>query len=284
MRIDLHAHSAVSDGTDPPAALVGKAAAAGLDVVALTDHDTTAGWEAAAAAAATAGIVVVPGAELSTIGPYGAGLHLLAYLFDAGHVALAAELDQIRDDRVPRLERMTQRLRDGGSHVTWDDVLEQADAADSLGRPHLADALVARGEAASREDAFTRLIGTRSPAYVAKHAPFTADLIEVVRAAGGVTVIAHPWSRNRRRGLPPEAIADLAAAGLHGLEVDHPDHDQATREELRALAHDLGLTATGSSDYHGSGKVGHDLGTCVTDPEAYEALVAAAHGARPVGG
>lgn len=284
MRIDLHTHSAVSDGTDAPADLVAKAAGEGLDVVALTDHDTTTGWAAAMAQATAAGIIVVPGAELSTIGPHDAGLHLLAYLFDPDDQSLAAELDQIRDDRVPRLRRMTERLRELGSSVSWDDVLEQGDAADSLGRPHLADALVARGEASSREDAFTRLIGSRSPAYIAKHAPMTVDVIKLVSAAGGVTVIAHPWSRGRRRSLPPEAIADLAAIGLNGLEVDHPDQNDANRAELREVTATLGLIATGSSDYHGTGKVGHDLGICTTDPEAYEALIAAASGIAPAGG
>jgi predicted metal-dependent phosphoesterase TrpH len=276
MRIDLHTHSAVSDGTDTPAELVANAATAGLDVVALTDHDTTLGWPEADKVGQRLGIVVVPGAEISTVGPSGAALHLLGYFFEATDPALAAELDRIRDDRVPRLRRMTERLAANGSEVTWQDVLDQADAADSLGRPHLADALVARREAASREDAFNRLIGTRSPAYVAKHAPLAAEMIRLVRAAGGVTVIAHPWSRGRRRGLPPDAIATLAELGLTGLEVDHPDHDAATRAELAGLARDLGLVATGSSDYHGTGKVGHDLGICTTEPDAYEALVAAA--------
>jgi predicted metal-dependent phosphoesterase TrpH len=276
VRIDLHTHSAVSDGTDAPADLVANAAAAGLDVVALTDHDTTLGWPEAMAAGRRLGVVVVPGTEISTIGPTGAALHLLAYLFEASDPELAAELDRIRDDRVPRLRRMTERLAANGSQVTWQDVLDQADAADSLGRPHLADALVARQEARSREDAFNRFIGTRSAAYVAKHAPLAAEMIRLVRAAGGVTVIAHPWSRGRRRGLPPEAIATLAELGLSGLEVDHPDHDAATRAQLAGIARELGLVATGSSDYHGTGKIGHDLGVCTTAPEAYEALVAAA--------
>jgi predicted metal-dependent phosphoesterase TrpH len=276
MRIDLHTHSAVSDGTDRPAELVENASAVGLDVVALTDHDTTLGWPEAVAAGRHLGVVVVPGAEISTIGPSGAALHLLAYLFDPADVDLAAELENIRGDRVPRLRRMTERLAANGSRVTWQDVLDEADEADSLGRPHLADALVARQEAASREDAFNRLIGTRSPAYVAKHAPLAIDMIRLVRAAGGVTVIAHPWSRGRRRGLPPSAIATLADVGLAGLEVDHPDHDPATRTELAGLAGDLRLIATGSSDYHGTGKVGHDLGVCTTAPEAYEALVSKA--------
>lgn len=277
MRIDLHAHSAISDGTDSPAELVARAVAAGLDVVALTDHDTTAGWAEAAAAAAESdtSITVLPGSEISTVGPTGHTVHLLAYGFDEHDADLAGELEKIRSDRIPRLQRMTERLRAGGSRVTWDGVLAEASAAHALGRPHLADALVHLGEASSRTDAFDRLVGTRCPSYLAKHAPSTAAAIRLVTRAGGVSVIAHPWRRGGRGSLPVETLAGLKEAGLTGIEVDHPDHSPAIRAELRQVAYELDLVPTGSSDYHGTGKVGHALGLCVTTSEAYEALLAA---------
>lgn len=279
MRIDLHAHSAVSDGTDQPGDLVRYAAEAGLDVVALTDHDTTDGWAEAMAAAAEHGITIVSGCEISTRGPGGASVHLLGYLFDPDEPVLAAELAQIRADRIPRLQRMVERVRERGSKITWDDVVERAGGAAAVGRPHLADALVDAGDATSREDAFVHWIGTGSQAYVPKHAPDTAAAIRLVRAAGGVPVIAHPWSRGRRADMERTDIEALVAVGLAGLEVDHVDHDLAAREELRALALDLGLVATGSSDYHGTGKsAAYRLGACTTSPEAYEAILAlAAH-------
>jgi predicted metal-dependent phosphoesterase TrpH len=201
-------------------------------------------------------------------------VHLLAYAFDDAEPALAAQLERIRSDRIPRLQRMTERLRAAGSAVTWDDVVGESSTADALGRPHLADALVRIGEAASRTEAFDRVVGTHSHAYVAKHAPATADAIRLVRDAGGVSVIAHPWSRGRRRSLPVETLRAFADVGLTGLEVDHPDHPQAIRDELFGIAIDLGLIITGSSDYHGTGKVDHELGTCLTGPDAYEALFA----------
>lgn len=283
MRIDLHAHSAISDGTDQPAELIRAAVRAGLDVVALTDHDTTAGWAEAAVEAGEHEITLIPGAEISTrIGT--SSVHLLAYLFDPDEPALAAELERIRTDRVPRLQRMVDGMRALGSRVTWDDVLAAAPAAASLGRPHLADALVAVGEAQSREDAFSRLIGAGSPAYVPKYAPGTVDAIGMVQAAGGAAVIAHPWAHGRRGPLlDQDTLARLVAAGLVGLEVDHLDHDEATRAELRAVVRALGIVGTGSSDYHGLGKQGYDLGVCTTSPQSYEAILAASrHGTDPV--
>lgn len=284
MRIDLHTHSAVSDGTDTPAGLVRAAVAAGLDVVAITDHDTTASWAEAADAAALTDLTLIRGAEISTL-INTSSVHLLAYLFDPDDAALAAELDQICDDRVPRLQRMTALARSElGSRVTWEDVLAATGDAESVGRPHLADAFVALGEATSREDAFARLIGAGSRTYVSKYAPGTAAAITLVRAAGGVPVIAHPWSHGRRGVLDRATLARLRDAGLVGIEVDHLDHDDATRAELRRIADDLGLVTTGSSDYHGNGKQGYGLGVCTTSPQSYEAILAAAgsNGVSPV--
>jgi predicted metal-dependent phosphoesterase TrpH len=159
--------------------------------------------------------------------------------------------------------------------VTWENVLAASGGAESVGRPHLADALIAIGETDSREDAFDRLIGPTGAAYVPKYAPNTLDAIAMVRTAGGVPVLAHPWARGRRGRLDPPTLALLRDAGLVGIEVDHLDHDEGARNELRRLADDLDLVATGSSDYHGTGKQGYDLGICMTSPQAYEAILAA---------
>lgn len=285
MRIDLHTHSAVSDGTDSPTELVRAAAAVGLDVVAITDHDTTASWAEAVDASAANNLTLIRGAEMSTVLD-GSSIHLLGYLFDPDDAQLAAELHRISKDRVPRLQRITELARtELGSSVTWADVLAQSGDAESVGRPHLADALIAIGEATSREDAFERLIGPSSPAYVPKYAPSTRSAIALIRAAGGVPVIAHPWARGRRGQLDEETLAQLRDAGLAGIEVDHLDHDEETRGELRRVAHELGLVITGSSDYHGTGKHGFALGACTTSPQAYEALLAAVgpNGLDPVG-
>ena len=275
MRIDLHTHSGVSDGTDTPTQLVLAAGAAGLDVVAITDHDTTASWAEATEAATANHITLVRGTEMSTV-LGDASVHLLGYLFDPDDADLAAELDHISNDRVPRLQRITALMgSELGSKVTWADVLARSGDADSVGRPHLADALIAIGEATSREDAFDRLIGPTSPAYVPKYAPGTSSSIALVRAAGGVPVLAHPWARGRRGELDVDTLAGLRDAGLVGLEVDHLDQDEETREALRRVADDLGLVITGSSDYHGTGKQGFALGACTTSPQSYEAILAA---------
>lgn len=293
MRIDLHTHSSVSDGTDSPEALVRHAAEAGLDVVALTDHDTCAGWQAATAAAAEAGVVVVPGIELSTT-LEGTGAHLLGYLPDPTYAPLAAELARIRSSRVQRLKAISERLAALGVPVRLDDVYAAASRAVTVGRPHVADALVTNGYVRDRNEAFERWLGEGRPAFVRKYSPDPAAGIALLTAAGGAVVLAHPWGRGSRRVLVPETLAELAAAGLSGLEVDHGDHDEAARRELRRLARELDLVVTGSSDYHGAGKTGHRLGAETTDPEQYERLLERAAAAaqragrpaapRPVGG
>lgn len=283
MRIDLHTHSSVSDGTDDPGALVRRAAAAGLDVVALTDHDTCAGWDAAAAAAAEAGIVVVPGIELSTT-LAGAGVHVLGYLPDPTYAPLAAELERIRSERLRRLRSIIERLAALGKPVALDEVRAAAGTAATVGRPHVADALVEKGYVRDRDEAFDHWLAEGRPAFVPKYAPETAAGIALLDAAGGAAVLAHPWGRGSRRVLGPQAIADLAAAGLAGLEVDHEDHDEAARRELRGLAGELDLVVTGSSDYHGAGKAGHRLGAATTAPDQYERLLErAAAAARRAG-
>ncbi|GGW47784.1 PHP domain-containing protein [Streptomyces xantholiticus] len=281
MRIDLHTHSTASDGTDTPAELVRNAAAAGLDVVALTDHDTTRG-HAEAAAAVPDGVTLVTGAELSCRLD-GVGLHMLAYLFDAEEPELLRERELVRDDRVPRARAMVGKLKELGVPVEWEQVARIAGDG-SVGRPHIAEALVELGVVASVSDAFTpQWLADGGRAYVEKHEldPFTA--VRLVKAAGGVTVFAHPLAVKRGRVVPEAAIAELAACGLDGIEVDHMDHDEATRARLRGLAADLGLLTTGSSDYHGSRKTCR-LGDYTTDPEIYGEITRRATGAFPVPG
>lgn len=281
MRIDLHTHSTASDGTDTPAELVRNAAACGLDVVALTDHDTVGG-HAEARAALPAGLTLITGAELSCRLD-GVSLHMLAYLFDPEEPELARERELVRDDRVPRAQGMVTKLRDLGVPITWEQVARIAGDG-AVGRPHLATALVDLGVVPTVSDAFTaEWLANDGRAYVEKHELDPFDAIRLVKAAGGVTVFAHPLAVKRGSCVPESAIAELAAAGLDGIEVDHMEHDAPTRARLRAMAADLGLLTTGSSDYHGSRKTCR-LGEYTTDPEIYGEIVRRATGAFPVPG
>lgn len=285
MRIDLHTHSSVSDGTESPAELVASAAAAGLDVVALTDHDTTDGW-AAARAACPPGLVLVPGMELSCRWfPADAppiSVHLLAYLFDPDAPELAAERSRLRAERLTRGERIVAALAADGHPVSWAQVLERSGGG-VVGRPHVARALVEAGVVDSVDAAFAGPLHHTSPYYVAKADTDVLDGIALVRAAGGVPVFAHGLARARGRVVGDEALATMARAGLLGLEVDHPDHADADRAHLRGLAADLGLLTTGSSDYHGTNKR-TPIAACTTEPAQYERLLAAGTGSSPVTG
>ena len=223
MRIDLHTHSRASDGTQTPAELVRAAAAAGLDAVAITDHDTADGWEEAAVTAVEVGISLVRGMEISTRHG-GRGVHLLAYLPDPTYPPLAAELDRILDGRDSRVPAMLDLLQDLGIEVTIDDVRRAAGGAAATGRPHVADALVSLGVVGHRDEAFERFLDTGRPAYVNRYAAPLAETIELVAAAGGVTVLAHPWGRHDRSTLPESVLGDLTERGLAGIEVDHQDH------------------------------------------------------------
>jgi 3',5'-nucleoside bisphosphate phosphatase len=280
MRADLHVHSNASDGTDPPAEVMRRAARAGLDAVALTDHDTVAGY-APARRGLPAGLTLVPGMELSSRLD-GHSLHLLAYLFDPDDPELAAETQRIRDDRVRRARAMVSRLADLGVAISWDQVAAIAGSG-VVGRPHIARALVASGVIAEPGQAFTRdWIGAGGRAYVDRYALDPARAIRLIRAAGGTAVLAHP--RAGRAGewlMSDEQIAQLAAAGLAGLEVFHPDQNELQRSELLALARDLGLVATGGSDDHGR-LTGHRIGRETTPAAAYETLLSQASGALPI--
>nr|WP_202425407.1 PHP domain-containing protein [Streptomyces sp. HUCO-GS316] len=277
----MHCHSTASDGTDTPAELVRKAAAAGLDVVALTDHDTTRG-HAEAIAALPAGLTLVTGAELSCRID-GISMHMLAYLFDPEEPALLAERELVRDDRVPRARAMVARIQELGVPVTWEQVARIAGDG-SVGRPHVATALVELGVVPTVSDAFTPdWLADGGRAFVEKHETDPFEAIRLIKGAGGVAVFAHPAASKRGRTVPESAIAKMAAAGLDGLEVDHMDHDPDTRVRLRGLAGELGLLATGSSDYHGSRKT-VALGEYTTDPEVYGEITRRATGAFPVPG
>jgi predicted metal-dependent phosphoesterase TrpH len=282
VRIDLHAHSTASDGTLTPAELVAAARQSSLDVLAITDHDTTAGW-ADAAAARPAGLTLIPGAELSCRWHEGEppiALHLLAYLFDPTEPMLAAELARVRAAREARAEAMIDLMRADGIDLTWDEVREHA-AGGTVGRPHLAQALIRRGLAKTVTEAFaTHLLGGRYRLPKRDIDVFAA--IGLVASAGGVTVFAHPRATRRGRVVPDSLIVELAAAGLFGLEADHEDHSDAERAHVRALAQELGLVVTGSSDFHGSNKT-VQLGANTTDVAAYERIVAAATGQPPIG-
>jgi predicted metal-dependent phosphoesterase TrpH len=274
MRIDLHAHSTASDGTMTPAEVMAAAAAAGLDVVALTDHDTTAGW-APAVAALPPGLTLVRGAELSCVADVSGGrrisIHLLAYLFDPTERTFAAQRAELRDHRLTRGRRIVERLAADGVPIQWSQV-EQLAAGGAVGRPHVARVLVDLGLANSVDHAFRRYLYHGSPYHVPKQDLDAITAVRAVRAAGGVPVFAHPRARSRGRIVGDDTIVALAEAGLAGLEVDHIDHLPADREELRRLAAELDLITTGSSDFHGANKT-IPLGACLTAEKSYEALV-----------
>jgi 3',5'-nucleoside bisphosphate phosphatase len=280
LRADLHSHSNASDGSASPAEVMSQAAAAGLDVVALTDHDTVAG-HAEASAALPPGLVLMPGMELSCR-LAGHSVHMLAYLFDPADEELAAETARIRASRIIRAQAMVRRLAELGAPVTWEQVAKFAGDG-VVGRPHIARALAATGVVATPADAFTpEWIGSGGRAHVARYALDPARAVALVRAAGGVTVLAHPRGASRWR-VPDEEIADLAEAGLTGIEIDHPLQDEAQRVRLRELAAALDLVPSGGSDDHGE-LTGFRLGTETAPGDSYERLVELATGVVPVAG
>ena len=272
MRIDLHTHSIVSDGTGTPAQVMHEAAAAGLDVVALTDHDSVAGWDEAAAAAAEAGLTFVPGIEVSCR-HHGISIHLLSYWHRRDDREVVAMLEHTRGGRVNRAREMVDRLA-VDFPIGWDDVLEFAADGATVGRPHIADALVAKGVVPDRSGAFEKILVPGSKYYVPYFAPEVTKAVRTMRAAGGVTVFAHPGADARGRIVTTSVIESMAKAGLVGLEIDHRDHDEAQVVRLTRIADRLQLVRTGSSDYHGTGKPNR-LGENLTTPEAYQALIAA---------
>ncbi|GAA6524471.1 PHP domain-containing protein [Intrasporangium sp. DVR] len=278
--IDLHTHSTASDGTDTPTELVLAARAAGVDVLALTDHDTVAGWAEAEQAAQRHGLVLVRGIEVSTT-YRDASIHVLGYLTDPSDEALMGELARARDSRATRLARMVELMAADGIPISYGEVLRQVAPGATPGRPHIADALIANGTIRHRDEAFRDWLTNDSPYYVSHYSPDPVRACELVCNAGGVPVLAHPFTRTRGATVTDALIEEMYAAGLAGLEAFHRDHGPSEVEHALALARRLGLLVTGASDYHGVGK--HNLlGEHRTEPEVLAAIEARASGVTPV--
>ncbi|SDK80887.1 hypothetical protein SAMN05216282_1143 [Cryobacterium psychrotolerans] len=279
--IDLHTHSSVSDGTESPSQLIRAAAAAGLGTVALTDHDSTAGWPEAARMAGEVGITLIRGMEFSTRERF-TSVHLLAYLFDPSDAGIVAETARIRAARLTRAEQMVERI--GADYeLTWDDVLAQTTEGATVGRPHIADALVARGLVLTRSEAFAGILHWEAGYYQPHYAPDPLFAIRLVRAAGGVPVLAHPATRGLAHMLPEKRLAEMVEAGLFGLELEHRENEPAAKVRLYELAAKYGLAVTGSSDYHGTGKPNR-LGENTTSSEVLEQIIEQGTGTPPIYG
>jgi 3',5'-nucleoside bisphosphate phosphatase len=279
--IDLHTHTSASDGSDTPAELIRNAAAAGVHTLAITDHDTTGGWEEAIAAVEQLNVVftLIRGTEFSCIYDHDGvriSLHLLGYLFDPDAEALKAERARLRESRLGRGEAIVDALVAAGYPISWQQVLDIAGGG-AVGRPHIGQALMQAGVVDSVTDAFAHLLSSSSPYYVPKREMAVQLAIQLIRQAGGVPVIAHPWARKRGRILDEAALRSLVEAGLLGIEVDHPDHESADRARLAELCTGLGLVSTGSSDYHGTRKSVR-LGAETTSPQALQRLTGLATG------
>jgi 3',5'-nucleoside bisphosphate phosphatase len=286
VRIDLHTHSTASDGTDSPAQLVENAAAVGLTALAITDHDTTAGWDEALGALPP-GLRLVRGAELSCVAPDGRGghctVHLLAYLFDPAAPAVIEEYARARAERRERLARIADLMAADGFPISAASLLESVPETATAGRPHLAMALMRAGVVSSVDEAFARFLNDRGRYYLPSSRTPIFESIEMIERAGGVTVLAHAFASHRGPTVTAEVIKELAGVGLGGVEVDHPDHDQDARKRLRRLADEMGLITTGSSDYHGTNKVIR-LGQETTAPEMLDEIARRATGVPIVSG
>jgi hypothetical protein len=285
VRIDLHCHTSASDGTDTPAELLRAAVAAKLDVVAVTDHDTTAGWHEALASRPPE-LTVVIGAEFSCFhldaDERRISLHLLGYLFDPDEPELRAERERLQESRRTRGRQIVENLVADGYPITWAQVSAFADGG-SVGRPHIGRALVSSGVVPDVSSAFRELLSGRGKYYVAKRDTPVLDAIRLIRAAGGLPVFAHPFARRRGPVVADDVVATMSQAGLVGLEVEHPDQDTADRAHAAGLARELGLIPTGSSDYHGANKQ-VPIGAGLTTDEAYEQLLALPAARRPAVG
>ncbi len=278
--IDLHTHTTFSDGTDSPLALVKKASSSGVSVLAITDHDSTASWEEAKAAL-HGDLKLALGAEVSCLTEDGISVHMLGLLFDGGNQALQQLLSDSRDTRIPRMKKMIENLQGAGYQITLEDVEASTPVGATVGRPHLADALVAKKIVKSRDEAFTELLHNDSPFYVSHFAPTPEDSIRAIRSAGGVAVIAHPFASRRGQSLTPDSFSSLVSAGLNGIEVFHRDQSEDERQQLIEIAETLNLVITGSSDYHGTGKL-NQLGENTTTQAEWERLESMADQRRVV--
>jgi predicted metal-dependent phosphoesterase TrpH len=283
--IDLHTHSNASDGTDSPSELIEKAISKGLDVIALTDHDTVAGWNEAVSALkshqSNSRLELVLGSEVSCQDSDGTSIHMLGLLFDQNYSPLLTEFEKTRENRVTRMSRIINRLNEAGIEITIEEVNAQRRGDATLGRPHLADALVARGHVASREEAFNIFLHNGSKFYINHYSPSPEVAIRLIKEAGGVAVIAHPLASRSGRKIELETLNRLIDAGLDGIEVDHRDHNEMERSELMRLAIEHDLVVTGSSDYHGTGKL-NQLAEFTTHPQQWEKLEAKAKARRVV--
>ncbi|WP_421084803.1 PHP domain-containing protein [Rothia nasimurium] len=266
---DLHTHSQISDGTQPVRELVADVAATGLTGFALTDHDTTAGWAEAELEAGRLGLDFLPGMEISC-SAQGVSIHLLSYLHDPANEALLAEINRARDSRVGRAQRMVERLAEDYP-ITWETVQNQVHEGATVGRPHIADALVTLGAVANRSEAFETILTTRSKYYVPHYAVDPVRAVELVRAAGGVPVMAHPKASARGKLASDETIYAMIEVGLAGFEVYHRDNPEEDRTWLLETAAKHDLLVTGSSDYHGTGKPNR-LGENTTPRETVERI------------
>jgi predicted metal-dependent phosphoesterase TrpH len=271
VRIDLHTHSRASDGTQSPAEVMRAAAEAGLDVVALTDHDTTNGLVEAGTAAAAAGIELVPGVEFSTVRE-GEGMHVLCYFMDPTYPEFMAELQRLQDDRFTRGERMVAKLQELGYPITFGRVRQIAKGGNII-RPHVAQALVEAGVVPTIKEAFSdELIGSRGPAYVEKHALHPLQAIDLIHRAGGACVLAHPGTWREVSPVPVALVEELVEAGLDGIEAAHPEHTPEMELAYVDMAERWGLIWTGSSDCHGTRYDPVRLGSRSTSPEQFQRL------------
>ena len=252
--IDLHTHTTCSDGTDTPRELVNKAIVQGIEVLGITYHDTTSGWEEATQTL-RGSLQLALGAEISCLTNDGISVHMLGMLFDPNHKEMQTVLEETRDGRLPRMRKMIEKMRAEGMDISIEDVEKAMPVGATMGRPHLADALVAKKIVKSRDEAFVELLHNDSRFYVSHAAPTPVEAIALIRRAGGVAVIAHPFASHRGQILKADDFADLLAAGLNGIEVDHRDQNPDERAMLRVIARELDLVVTGSSDYHGTGKM-----------------------------
>ena len=278
--IDLHTHSLASDGTDTPGELINKAHARGISVLGLMDHDTVAGWDEAISYLRP-GMSLVLGSEISCQTLDGTSVHMLGMLFDRENSALAEVLSTTRDNRLTRMNRIIARLNEAGFEISIEDVLAQLAPGATLGRPHLADALIAKKIVASRDEAFTELLHNNSKYYISHYSPTPEDAIRLIKQAGGVAVIAHPLASLRGRTVSIDSFKSMVEAGLDGIEISHRDQSEDERQLLREVVEQYDIIATGSSDYHGNGKL-NQLAEFTTTPEDFEALEAKADARRVV--
>jgi len=278
--IDLHTHTNCSDGTDSPRELVNKAIVQGLEVLGISDHDTTSGWKEATETL-RGSLKLALGSEISCLTTDGISVHMLGLLFDPEHAEMQQVLEETRDGRLPRMRKMIEKMRAEGIDISMADVEQAMPTGATMGRPHLADALVAKKIVKSRDEAFVDLLHNESRFYVSHAAPTPAEAIALIRRAGGVAVIAHPFASHRGQILKAEDFSELVAAGLNGIEVDHRDQNPDERAMLRSIAKELDLVVTGSSDYHGTGKL-NSLAENHTHREQWEKLESQANARRVV--